>query len=68
MAEFFKAIVTFVFTGISAFFKMYGIAVFILLLSIVFDIISGTIAAKITGKKNKVDFKKVYLKNRLLSC
>lgn len=66
MSEFFKAIITFVFAGISAFFKMYGIALFILLLSIIFDIISGTIAAKITGKKNKVDFKKGLLKKLLI--
>jgi toxin secretion/phage lysis holin len=66
MSELIKAIITFVFTGISAFFKMYGIAVFMLLLSIIFDIISGTIAAKITGKKNKEDFKKGLLKKSLI--
>jgi len=66
MRELIKAIITFVFTGISAFFKMYGIAVFMLLLSITFDIISGTIAAKITGKKNKKDFKNGLLKKLLI--
>ena len=66
MSELIKAIITFVFTGISAFFKMYGIAVFMLLLSITFDIISGTIAAKITGKKNKKDFKNGLLKKSLI--
>lgn len=66
MTEFFKAIVTFIGTSIIAFMNAYGIAVFMLLLSIIFDIISGTIAAKITGKKNKEDFKKGLLKKLLI--
>jgi len=56
MNELIKAIIAICGAGISAFLKSYGISILILILSIIFDVISGYAAAKITGKKTKDKF------------
>jgi|GEM_PF-2985282 len=66
MDKILQAIITFVGTGITAFFGLYGIAILILFIASILDIISGYIAAKITGKKNKTTFKNGLLKKILI--
>lgn len=66
MDGFLKGIITFCGTGISAFLGAYGIAVLILVVSIIFDVISGYAASKITGKKSKEKFLIGILKKLLI--